>query len=285
MPKIISVINLKGGVGKTTLAVNLAALLAHGGARTLLIDLDSQSNASVAVMSPTQYEELDARGLTIASLFEDQLKGRWENPSFNVESSIRERVGGLNHLDLLPSSMSLIDLQDDLRSIRNPFCSPVDILGNAVSPILGRYEYVIVDCPPNLGVLTLNGFLMSHYYLIPTFTDFFAKYGIHMIQKRVNLLKKRRAGVPIELLGIVLSKVRETLRTYQQFAPAIRENLDYGDKVFQAMIHDRTIIGQATAISRPLISAVLPDREARDEAIRDFRAVKNEMLTRIHGNV
>lgn len=279
--KIISIINLKGGVGKTTLAVNVAALLAHEGKRTLLVDLDSQSNASVAVMSVDRYEEIDARGWTVATLFEDELARRWGNPCFDLQRSIAKGVGKLPKLDLLPSSMTLVELQDDLRSIRNPYCSPVDILPNAIAPVVKDYEYIIVDCPPNLGILTLNGFMMSDYYIVPTFTDFFAKYGIRLIEKRVATLRQRRAGTTIKRLGIVLSKVNERFNLYQTFAPAIRQA--NGDAVFKAEVRDRTGIGQATAKNLPLVTCGIA-ADGIKEALADIRMVKTEMLERIYSN-
>jgi len=190
MTKVVSFINLKGGVGKTTTAVNIAATLARSGNSVLLIDLDPQTNATVSVIDQETWQSRHNEGQTLYHLFDDMLNG---TNHFSVSEAIMTGVGGVKGLDLLPSSLHLVEIQDAIPDMDNKaYVSHVDVVGNAISEVSGGYDYVIVDCPPNLGAITLNGINISDYYVVPTVPDILSKIGISLIVNRINNFKKKK---------------------------------------------------------------------------------------------
>jgi chromosome partitioning protein len=211
---VVSFINLKGGVGKTTAAVAVAEILAQEQRKhVLLVDLDPQTNATVTLISEEEWAEKDASGQTVAQLFADRLNDH-VIPKFDIEQAITRRVSTINdgiaRLDLLPSSIQLIDLQDRIPMIAlsgNFTTNPLDILRNALSSILDRYDYVIIDCPPSLGTVTKNGLRISTGYVIPTIPDIVSTWGIYQIVDNVSRFAKD-IGRPIPALGIVATKVQ-----------------------------------------------------------------------------
>jgi len=213
-PHVLSFINLKGGVGKTTTAVAVAEILAHElKQRVLLIDLDPQTNATVNLITEEAWDELDREGRTIAQLFSDKINHHLP-PRFDIERSIVRGVstinGGIRSLDLLPSSIRLIDLQDLIPTIAmagNYTVNPRDILRIALQPVIDRYDYVIIDCPPSLGTVTKNGLNISGGYVIPTIPDIVSTWGIYQIVEKVRQFAEE-VNQPIEPLGIVATKVQ-----------------------------------------------------------------------------
>lgn len=175
---VLSFINHKGGVGKTTTALAVAEILAQEDRKhVLLVDLDPQTNATVTLISEDKWSELDREGRTIAQLLSDRINFH-KPPKRDIETAIAKRVSivndGIARLDLLPSSIRLIDIQDRIPMIAlsgNFTTNPLEILKNALQPVLGRYDYVILDCPPSLGTVTQNGLRISTGYVIPAILD------------------------------------------------------------------------------------------------------------------
>ena len=235
MASVISTINLKGGVGKTTTTIGLAELLAtQFKKRVLVIDLDPQTNATTVLIGEEKWRKLNDHGFTLASLFEDALRAEGEDSRFVLEKVLQKNVSPVSevrNVDLLPSSLDLIDVQDRLASMSSgKFYSnnPTDLLRRAVKPILDNYDYVLVDCPPNLGIVTLNGLRISDGYIIPTIPDVLSTYGIPQIQSRVEAFA-HNLGDTIHELGIVVTKYRA--------ASTVRQKYQYqgGHEVFRTL--------------------------------------------------
>ncbi|GAB7141361.1 hypothetical protein RsTz2092_13380 [Deferribacterales bacterium RsTz2092] len=153
--KVVATINLKGGVAKTTTTVGLGQILAgHFGKKVLIIDLDPQTNATVMLIGEEKWLELDNNGYTLATLFSDAIES---NSKFDLSNTLQSSVGGVKEvktLDLLPSSLRLIDLQDRLPSMPTRWFqmrSPVKILQRGIKEILNNYDLILIDCPPSLG--------------------------------------------------------------------------------------------------------------------------------------
>ena len=186
MTHVLATINLKGGVGKTHTTVALAEFYAvEFGKNVLVIDLDPQTNATVMLIGEDRWNALNKYGFTLARLFQDALDP--DNSKFLLEKALQKRVSdvaGTTKIDLLPSSLDLIDVQDRLSTIpsgRFYAINPIDILRRAITSILDDYDIVLVDCPPNLGMITLNGLRISNCYIIPTIPDILSTYGIHRL--------------------------------------------------------------------------------------------------------
>lgn len=211
MPKIISLINLKGGVGKTTLTVALGeffSLLYE--LKVLIIDTDPQTNATVALMDEKEWKRRNVKGQTLLGIFKDAVD---KYQVFSAKEAIVKKVsnigGGIDNLHLLPSSLDLIEFQEEFLYKAHNYAEVFkpSLLKERLAEVLPFYDMVLVDCPPDLGFITRNALYMSDYYLIPVIPDILSTYGIPQIISRVEKLK-RKTGVGIEPLGIVVSKFR-----------------------------------------------------------------------------
>ncbi|MGB7797456.1 MAG: AAA family ATPase [Pseudonocardiaceae bacterium] len=251
MSTVLSTINLKGGVGKTTTTVGIAEMLvAEYGMRVLVIDLDPQTNATVSLIDEQIWKALDEQGLTVAQLFVDTLS---EDPAarrFRLDDAIQTDVGsvhGLRGLDLLPSSLRLIDVQEKLAAMPlGQFYSmaPSQVLQTAIKRRLDDWDYILIDCPPNLGIITLNGLRISDAYLIPTIPDVLSTYGIPQIIRRVQAFADE-INEDIPALGIVITKYQANSTMHVNTTARLRDDHrdGKGPEVFD------TIIPQGNAIA------------------------------------
>lgn len=256
--KVISFINLKGGVGKTTSAVAVSEFLAdEHGKHVLLIDLDPQTNATTALIPEIEWQNRDLGGQTLKQLFLDKLK---HTSIFNIHSAIIHGTsnvhGGIQRLSLLPSSLGLIELQDDLAHIPGGnfyAVSPVDVLREALSPIIDGFDYVIIDCPPNLGIITLNGINISDGYIIPVIPDILSTYGIDQIINRVTAFSKAK-GLNIPPIGILVSKFRTQSTLHVSKLNELRGRAAAGNlpPIFDTVIPEAARIAESADFSAPV---------------------------------
>jgi chromosome partitioning protein len=225
---VVSFINLKGGVGKTTICTAVAEILSKEKKKhVLIIDIDPQTNATVGLIPEEKWEAIDESGQTIAQLFQDRLNGD-AKPVFNIEKAVVRGVssvdGGIGRLELLPSSIRLIDIQEKIPMIAltgNYAASPLDILRNAISGVIGRYDYVLIDCPPSLGTITKNGLRISGGYVIPTIPDIVSTWGVYQIVENVKRFGTD-TGHAVMPLGIIASKVKGNA-LHNRICEALRE--------------------------------------------------------------
>ncbi len=236
-------INLKGGVGKTTLTVALAEFLSEeNGEDVLVIDLDPQTNATVALISQERWHELDELDLTIAQVFRDAIKGsRTFDAAKAIVSGTSNLHGGIPTLHLLPSSLDLIELQDEIPLVPNISkftINPIEILKDGIANQLDKYDHVLVDCPPNLGIITQNGLRISDWYLITVIPDILSTLGIPQILKQVEEFADRWGQRP-KPLGIILSKVRP-IRLHDTVSGQLRARSAAGEypKIFDTTIRE-----------------------------------------------
>ena len=258
MPVVTSIINLKGGVGKTTITLALAHFLAiEHDKRVLVIDLDPQTNATVCLIPEQEWKTRDETGRTLYQLFADRVKG---TRRFDADAAIVRDVsnvsGGVRGLDLLPSSLRLIKVQDrvtQITDLENYERGPLFALEEALQGFLPYYDHVLIDCPPSLGVVTLNGLAISDSYLIPVVPDTLSVLGIPPILDRVEhfALRTRRN---IRALGIIISKIRAQTLLHTEVQRRLRD--DFVERrfplVFQTMIPESTRIAEAANVLAPV---------------------------------
>ena len=241
MTTIISFINMKGGVGKTTISCLVAEFLSSVfGNRTLIIDLDPQINATLTFISESAWKEKDDQKLTLNSLFEDYIN---RSNFFDFENTLVKNVGKARQkqgsLDILPSSPELSFTQERLYEFMqrpNGRDDPELILRNKIQKRIKNYRFVIIDAPPNLGIISRNGLHISDYYIIPVIPDYLSTYGIDQLTTEL----KRTYQINVPPLGIVISRYKSYVNTHRSFASALKgkETLNKGPHVFNQTVRD-----------------------------------------------
>ncbi|MEH7440299.1 AAA family ATPase [Neobacillus drentensis] len=228
MSKVISIINLKGGVGKTTITVGLAEfLVVEKRAKVLVIDLDPQTNSTVSLIGEDEWATRNRNDQTLYQLFKDQID---DTSKFILEDSVvthcSNLYGGLENLHLLPSSLDFVQIQDRLVNIAHTaLIHPVDVLKRSVAHYISNYDYVLIDCPPNLGIVTQNGLNISDFYLIPTIPDHLSTYGIPQIITSVNSFN-RKTSSHVQALGIIASMYRSNVTRHQTTIKKLQSKAD-----------------------------------------------------------
>lgn len=285
MPVITSLINLKGGVGKTTITLALAHFLAlEQHKRVLVIDLDPQTNATVCLIPELVWKERDETGRTLYQLFADQVKG---TQKFNADHAIVRDVsnvgGGVKGLDLLPSSLQLIKIQDritQLTDFDNYQRGPIFALRAALEGFLPYYDHVLIDCPPSLGIVTLNGLAISDSYLIPVVPDILSVLGIPPILDRVEHFS-RATRHNIRALGIVISKMRAQTILHNEMTARLRD--DFQERrfpiVFDTVVPESTRIAEAANVMAPVNT--LQQKYGNGGPYDDLSALTQEYLAHV----
>jgi len=300
----ISFINFKGGVGKTTLAVNFAAMLGKKGYKTLLIDLDPQSNASIYLLDHETIrirKRISREGgethKTVYQLFLDVVEG---NNQFNFdEAVIRGAVrknGKVNnpYLDLLPNTYESLELENVLR-IR-AYSLPIrvrDLLKYKLTEfnVDDKYDFIILDCPPNLYTMSINGLIYSDYFIIPVLPDPFSHYGLSVLCKEIYRILEPEKEKP-KLLGVVFSKVDFRAKkdiihyvqtyfpiTFQRLKDKFREIIADNAKVFE----DETFLFVQSAWIPRTVREHIPVVHYRGgyKLIRDYTATMDRFTDEI----
>ena len=248
MTRVISVINLKGGVGKTTTTVGLAQILSvEFNKKILVVDLDAQTNATTMLIGEEKWMEVNKQKQTLAQLFYEGVYPRSEK-IFDINRAILKGVSNIDEVklvDMLPSSLDLIDIQEEvIKAPRGIFSviRPVDLLDKSLRKIKQKYDYILIDCPPNLGVITRNGLKVSDVYIIPTVPDVLSTYGIPQIISRVNKFSKELEK-EIKPLGIVITKYREQSALHKRTVKELRKERDC--RVFETIFKENDNIANA----------------------------------------
>lgn len=248
MTRVISVINLKGGVGKTTTTVGLVQILSvEFNKKILVVDLDAQTNATTMLIGEEKWMEVNKQKQTIAQLFYEGVYPRSEK-IFDINRAILKGVSNIDEVklvDMLPSSLDLIDIQEEvIKAPRGIFSviRPVDLLDKSLRKIKQKYDYILIDCPPNLGVITRNGLKVSDVYIIPTVPDVLSTYGIPQIISRVNKFSKELEK-EIKPLGIVITKYREQSALHKRTVKELRKERDC--RVFETIFKENDNIANA----------------------------------------
>jgi chromosome partitioning protein len=283
MSTVLSTINLKGGVGKTTTTVGIAEMLvAEHRMRVLVIDLDPQTNATVTLIDEDVWKELDEQGLTVAQLFIDALSEDPEARQFRLDDAIQRDVGSvprLRGLDLLPSSLRLIDVQEKLAAMplgQYYSMAPSQVLQTAIKRRLDDWDYVLIDCPPNLGIITLNGLRISDAYIIPTIPDVLSTYGIPQITKRVRAFANE-INEDIPTLGIAITKYQANSTMHVNTKKRLRDEGEEGKgpRVFDTIIPQGNAIAASSEFTK---RGTLRQKYASQGGYEAFSELANEIV-------
>jgi len=229
MSRIITIANQKGGVGKTTTAVNLAASLAAAERRTLLVDVDPQGNAGSALGIRRDDSE--------QSIYEVMLDG--------VPMAQAIRKTELKFLDLVPASRHLVGAELELAELDGRESR----LRRAVAEVAGDYEYVVIDCPPSLGLLTLNGLVAAQGVVIPLQCEYYALEGLADVLKTIELVRAS-ANPDLRVDGIVLTMFSPN-NLANQVADEIRKT--FSDQVFRTVIPRNVRLSEAPSHGKPIL--------------------------------
>jgi chromosome partitioning protein len=251
--RIFCIANQKGGVGKTTTSVNLAAGLAAQGQRVLLVDLDPQGNATMGSGIDKRALRQSVYHVLIGQADVAQARARSESGGFDVLPSNRELAG---------AEVELVDLDD--RETR---------LKSALAAVAADYDFVLVDCPPSLSMLTLNGLCAAHGVIIPMQCEYFALEGLADL---VNTIKRVAANLNPDLTVIGLLRVMYDPRMTLQQQVSDQLVAKFGDKVFSTIIPRNVRLAEAPSYGMP---GVVYDRASRGaQAYVSFGA---EMIERV----
>ncbi|MFQ5557006.1 MAG: ParA family protein [Acidimicrobiales bacterium] len=248
--RVFAVANQKGGVGKTTTTVNLGACFAEMGRRVLIVDLDPQANASTGLgMNPRQLEH---------SLYDVLLQG------VPLEDVIEPTA--VKNLHVAPASLDLAGAEIELV----PAFSRERKLRDAVETVLDRYDIVMIDCPPSLGLLTINGLAAAGEVLVPIQTEYYALEGLGQLIRNIDLVR-RNLNPTLVLSTIVLVMFDARTKLSAQVADEVRDH--FGDKVCRQVIPRTVRLSEAPSFGQP-ITVFDPVSRGADA----YRAVAKEVL-------
>lgn len=230
MAKVIAVANQKGGVGKTTTSVNLAASLGAKGKKTLLVDIDPQGNATSGV-------GIDKRAVK-ASTYEMLVEG--------VSAADVRVMTSFDNLHLLPSSLDLAAAELEIVDLPQRDAR----LKNSVLPLKAEYDYIIIDCPPSLGLITTNALSFADTILVPIQCEYYALEGLSQLMNTVRRVKRQYNNL-LEIEGVLLTMYDGRLNLTQQVVAEVKRF--FPKKVFQTYIPRGVRLSEAPSFGMPVI--------------------------------
>lgn len=230
MTKIIAIANQKGGVGKTTTAVNLASCLAIAERKTLLIDIDPQGNSTSGIGAD--------KNSVVKSTYNILIDG------LNISNALIHTE--IKCLDLLPANIDLVGAELELASVEGREFK----LKNALERVKENYDFIIIDCPPSLGLLTINALTATDSLIIPIQCEYYALEGLGQLLNTVNLVKKR-LNPNLELHGVLLTMYDGRLNLSKQVAEEARKF--FPEKVFDTVISRNVRLSEAPSFGKPIL--------------------------------
>ena len=252
MGKVISMSNQKGGVGKTTTTVNLAAFLSEKGKKVLIIDIDPQANAGYGVGI-----NAEESGNTIYEVLIGEIQ---------IEDAIHHTE--FPNLDIVPSNIHLSGAQVDMMELENKEFKMRD----SISRIRDYYDYILIDCPPSLGILTLNALIAANSVMIPLQCEYYALEGLSQLLQIISMVQEN-LNKSLDVEGVVLTMYDSRTKLSQHVVNDVKEH--FKDKVFKTIIPRNVKLSEAPSFGKPigLYDRICPGSEA-------YEHLANEVLSK-----
>jgi len=248
MGKVISIAIQKGGCAKTTTAINLASCLHMQGEKVLVIDFDPQANLSYACQKENAEKTIY-----------DVMKNQCEVSAAIVDTQ---------EFDILASNILLCNAEQEFTNTGREY-----ILKKSIQPILHKYDYIVIDCPPSLGILTVNAFTASDFVVIPTEPSYFALQGLGQLSNTIETVQEY-CNKNLKLLGISIVKYNDRTNLNRAAKDAVYEVAkELNTKVFDAKIHESTVVKEAQGMQVPL-----SQHAPKSKPFMDYKKLTEEIL-------
>lgn len=257
MGKIVAVVNQKGGVGKTTTTVNLASSLSLADKKVLLVDFDPQGNASSSV------------GISVS--LEDERATTYQVLTGQAKASVAIMNTGIDHLDLIPANPHLAGAEIELV---NAFAREGKLKA-ALQEVKANYDYIFIDCPPTLGLLTVNALTAADSVLVPLQAEYFALEGLGQLMTTIELIRQS-VNPALQIEGIVLTMFNSQLKLSSEVEAEVRKH--FGELVFKTVIPRNIKLSECTSFGKPIVLY-----DVNSKGCIAYLDLAREVLAKSHG--